>query len=72
MIFCREVYCTRSSYLAVSIGNNILYFKKELWNYNSNLIKEIYISGLNLQRLSPEFVISFSTIYIWDLELRFG
>jgi hypothetical protein len=35
-----------------------------------NLVEEIYISGLELQRF--ESVIFFSKIYIWDVGVRFG
>jgi hypothetical protein len=38
----------------------------------SNLMEEIHISGLDLQRWSLEFVISFPKIYIGDLGVRFG
>jgi hypothetical protein len=33
---------------------------------------KIYISGLQKQRWSLEFVVSFSIIYIWDLVWKFG
>ncbi len=35
-------------------------------------MEEINISGLELQRWAHDFVISFSKIYICDLEVRFG
>jgi hypothetical protein len=36
-------------------------------------MEEIYISGLELERWSlEESTISFSKIYIWDFEVRFG
>jgi hypothetical protein len=35
-------------------------------------MKEIYISGLELQRWSLESVITFSKINIFDLGVRFG
>jgi hypothetical protein len=54
---------------AVSKGNNI--FQKELRKYSNNIIEEIYISRLELQRLPFEFLISFLIIYILDLGLRF-
>jgi hypothetical protein len=37
------------------------------------ILEEIYISGLELERWSlEESIISFSKIYIWDFEVRFG
>jgi hypothetical protein len=35
-------------------------------------MEELYISGLELQRWPPEFVFSFSEIYVWDLGMGFG
>ncbi len=35
---------------------------QEWWNYSSNLMEDIYISGLELQRWSLEFVIQLSKI----------
>jgi hypothetical protein len=39
--------------------------------YSSNLMEEIYISVLELQRWSFAFVISFKKIYIWELGVKF-
>jgi hypothetical protein len=61
---------TRCSHSAVRIANNLL------WKDNSNLMEEIYISELELQTWSLEFVLSFSKIYIrileWGLLIPFG
>jgi hypothetical protein len=60
-------YC---SYSAFSNGNNI--FLNRNYEIKVNLMEEIYISRLELQRWSPEFVIIFSKIYIvgvWDWDL---
>jgi hypothetical protein len=39
--------------------------------YEISVVQEIYISRLELQGWSLEFVIFFSKVYIWDLGLRF-
>jgi hypothetical protein len=41
-------------------------------NYEMAVTLEIHITKCELQRWYLEFVISFSKVYIWDLELRFG
>jgi hypothetical protein len=65
-------YCYTLSYFVfrtLSIVNFLLRCPPLLL-VQENLVEEIYISGLELQRF--EFVISFSKIYIWDLGVRFG
>jgi hypothetical protein len=42
------------------------------YNYEIYVVHEIHISRLELQKWSLEFVISFSTIHIWVMGLRFG
>jgi hypothetical protein len=46
--------------------------KQNYENYRSDLMEEIYISELELQRWSLKIFISFSKIYFWYLGLRFG
>jgi hypothetical protein len=64
MIFCREV---DAAIHLPALGTT--YFQT---NYEITVVRRIHISRLELQRWSLEFVISFYTIYIWDLGLRFG
>jgi hypothetical protein len=65
-------YCYTLSYFVfrtLSIVNFLLRCPPFLLVQES-LVEKIYISRLELQRF--EFVISFSTIYIWDLGVWFG
>jgi hypothetical protein len=64
MIFCREVLHVRT---VQNSANNL--FPNGIMKFT--VVQEIPIFRLDLQRLSFEFVISFST-YILDLELGFG
>ncbi len=75
MLFCRELlYYSRFSYSAVNIENNI--FPNGIMKLitSSNLIEEIYISPLEIKNgpINPKYVVSFSKIYIWDLDWGFA
>jgi hypothetical protein len=70
MIFWREVlyYCTVDA--AILLQHKEQHIFK--WNYQITVVHEIHISRLELQRLPPEYVTSFSKVFIQDLGLRFG
>jgi hypothetical protein len=55
---------------AISRYNKI--FPKGLWNYSSKIMGKIYISQLEQQRWSLEFVISVPKVNIRDLGSRLG
>jgi hypothetical protein len=71
MIFWIEKYSTRFSHFDVSM-RTIYFQRKYVIGCTVIILWRICISGLELQRWSVEFVISFLKIHVWDLRGRFG
>ncbi len=64
MIFWREVDA------AIQFQHKEQHISK--WNYEIIVLQEIHISRIELQRWPLDFFISFSKVFIWDVELSFA